>query len=127
MGQRQILSVDTVLPLKLTILPLRNTPVYPGIFTPMMITDKSEIEIVNKALAGDGFLGLVLSKSEEFDINKLSDLYKVGTAAKIVRKINLPDGGINIFVSTLKRFTGKKFLNNSSPIIVAVNYLEDNL
>ena len=79
MGQRQILSVDTVLPLKLTILPLRNTPVYPGIFTPMMITDKSEIEIVNKALAGDGFLGLVLSKSEEFDINK-------GSSARNIRR-----------------------------------------
>jgi ATP-dependent Lon protease len=49
----------------------------------------------------------------------------VGTAAKIVKKINLPDGGVNIFISTLKRFRVKKPLHPANPIIAAVEYLED--
>jgi ATP-dependent Lon protease len=45
--------------------------------------------------------------------------------AKIVKRINFPDGGVNIFISTLKRFRIKKFLNAESPFVTAVEYLED--
>jgi ATP-dependent Lon protease len=61
----------------------------------------------------------------ESESPSISDLYKVGTAAKIVKKINLPDGGVNIFISTLKRFVVKKALHPVNPIIGAVEYLED--
>ena len=49
----------------------------------------------------------------------------MGTAAKIVKKINLPDGGANIFISTLKRFKIKKYLSKETPIIAAVGYLDE--
>ncbi|MEA1911236.1 MAG: endopeptidase La, partial [Spirochaetota bacterium] len=49
----------------------------------------------------------------------------IGTAAKIVKKINLPDGGVNIFISTLKRFKIKKYLSESGPTVAAIEYLED--
>jgi ATP-dependent Lon protease len=61
----------------------------------------------------------------ESETPSIGDLYKVGTAAKIVKKINLPDGGVNIFISTLKRFKVKKPLHPANPIVAAVEYLED--
>ena len=57
----------------------------------------------------------------------INDLHKVGTAARIIKKVNLPDGGINIFISTIKRFKIKRFLRSSVPFIVSVSYLEDEL
>jgi ATP-dependent Lon protease len=63
--------------------------------------------------------------SNETDTPAIGDLYKVGTAAKVVKKINLPDGGVNIFISTLKRFKVKKTLHETNPIVAAVSYLED--
>ena len=61
----------------------------------------------------------------EADAPSIDDLHKVGTAARIIKKVNLPDGGINIFISTVKRFKIRKVLHNSAPMAAAVEYLDD--
>ena len=62
---------------------------------------------------------------DDSDEPSSNNLFHVGTAAKIIKKINLPDGGINIFISTFKRFKIKKFISKEPPIITAVSYLDD--
>jgi len=125
MPGNQIIPVEHTLPNKLLIIPLLGKPIFPGIFTPMMMASGEDIAVVEKSLAGDSLIGMVLMKPEDADKPAAADLYSVGTVARIVKKINLPDGGINIFVSTLKRFRIKKFLQESAPITAAVEYLED--
>ncbi|MFP4637854.1 MAG: endopeptidase La [Spirochaetaceae bacterium] len=121
-----IVPADQVLPARLTIIPLMGRPIFPGIFTPIMITQQRDIEIVEEAMSGDSMVGLVLLKEEDIEEPTADDLFEVGTVARIVRKINLPDGGLNIFISTLKRFRIKKVLQEDFPIVVAVDYLEDD-
>jgi ATP-dependent Lon protease len=99
-------------------------PIFPGIFTPIMIGNPADVKVIDDAVAGDGLIGLVMLQTET-ETPGINDLYKVGTVAKIVKKINLPDGGVNIFISTLKRFRIKKTLNPANPIVAAVSYLED--
>jgi ATP-dependent Lon protease len=89
-----------------------------------MIGNPPDVKVIDDAVAADGLIGLVMLMNET-ETPAIGDLYKVGTAAKIVKKINLPDGGVNIFISTLKRFKIKKALNPSNPIVAAVTYLED--
>ena len=120
----QIIPADQILPNRLILLPLMGKPIFPGIFTPMMINSQDDLEAVQKALAGDKMLGLILSKNENGEPAAPTDLYPVGTVAKIVKKINLPDGGMNIFISTLKRFKIKKLINSAPPMAAAVDYLE---
>ncbi len=107
------------------VLPFRSRPVFPGIFTPIMLTDNQDIELVEQSLQSDGFLGLVMTKEEDIDYPGADDLHEVGTVAKIAKKVNLPDGGINVFISTVKRFHVKKVLNPQHPIVVAVEYPEE--
>jgi len=123
MPDNDIIPIDQILPTKLPIISLIGRPIFPGIFTPIMIANPPDIHIVEQAMTADGMVGLVLAKDEES--TEGPNLYSVGTAAKIVKRINLPDGGINIFISTLKRFKIKKFLTKESPIFVAANYLDD--
>jgi ATP-dependent Lon protease len=123
MPDNDIIPIDQILPTKLPIISLIGRPIFPGIFTPIMIANPPDIHIVEQAITADGMVGLVLAKDEES--TEGPNLYSVGTAAKIVKRINLPDGGINIFISTLKRFKIKKFLTKESPIFVAANYLDD--
>jgi ATP-dependent Lon protease len=99
-------------------------PIFPGIFTPIMIGNPADVKVVDEAISGDGLIGLVMLQNEA-ENPTIMDLYKIGTAAKVVKKINLPDGGLNIFISTLKRFRVKKTLSASNPIVAAVSYLED--
>ncbi len=125
MSEKQIIPADLILPDTLNIIPIMGNPVFPGIFTPMMIESSKDIAIVDKALSADSILGLILLKNEETSKPGADDLYRIGTVARIVKKINLPDGGINIFISTLKRFKVRKYINDEAPITAAVNYLDD--
>ena len=125
MPDKQLIPADLILPETLSIIPIMGNPVFPGIFTPMMIESSKDIELVDNALAADSILGLVLLKNDETQKPKAEDLYTVGTLARIVKKINLPDGGINIFISTLKRFKIKKYMSEVPPITAQVEYLDD--
>ena len=124
MPEQSVVPIDQLLPNKLQLVALMGRPIFPGIFTPIMIGNPPDVKVVDDAVAGDGFIGLVMLANET-ESPAINDLYRVGTLAKIVKKINLPDGGVNIFISTLKRFVIKKTLNQSNPIVAAVDYLED--
>ncbi|MFA5447809.1 MAG: endopeptidase La [Sphaerochaeta sp.] len=126
MSEKELMPVEQLLPNNLFILPVAGNPVFPGLFTPLMITDTQDVEIVNQAIKHGGFLGLLLLKDEsESDEYVPDNLYTVGTVAKIVKKIKLPDGGISIFISTLKRFEIKQFYPSGPYLVAEVRYLED--
>ncbi len=119
-----IIPVDQVLPNKLSVVPLQGRPIFPGIFTPLMISSPEDTKVVEQAYTGDGYIGIVMLENDA-ENPSAKDLRKVGTVAKIIKKINLPDGGVNVFISTLKRFKIRKTIHLASPICVAVEYLED--
>ncbi|MEW5813950.1 MAG: LON peptidase substrate-binding domain-containing protein, partial [Spirochaetota bacterium] len=126
MDERQIIPADHILPNKLLIISLMGNPIFPGIFTPFMIALQDDINVINRSMSTDNLIGLLLFKTDEPDKSTgPKELYEVGTVAKIVKRINLPDGGMNIFISTLKRFRVKKFLSAEPPITAAVEYLDD--
>ncbi|PIE98958.1 MAG: endopeptidase La [Treponema sp.] len=122
--EKNIVPIEKLLPQVLNLIPLAGRPIFPGVFTPMLITDEEDVRSVEQAYAENGFLGFCLVKSDEESTHS-SELYMVGTVGKIVKKINLPDGGINIFVSTHKRFRVTKVLSDNDPIKASVKYLED--
>ncbi|MDD7533337.1 MAG: endopeptidase La [Treponema sp.] len=123
-NENSIISADQLLPNKLTLIPLAGRPIFPGIFTPLMINSADDVKVVEEAYEKEGFIGIVMLKNDA-ETPTLTDLYQVGTAARIIKKVNLPDGGINIFISTVKRFKIRKTLHNSAPMAAAVEYLED--
>ena len=124
MSDQSVIPIDQLLPNRLPLVALMGRPIFPGIFTPIMIGNPTDVKVVEDAVAGDAMVGLVMLQNET-EIPAITDLYTVGTVAKIVKKINLPDGGLNIFISTLKRFRVKKSLHSSNPIVAAVEYLEE--
>ena len=124
MAEQSVVPINQILPNKLPLVALMGRPIFPGIFTPIMIGNPADVKVIDQAVSGDALIGLVMLQNET-ETPSMEDLHKVGTAAKIVKKINLPDGGLNIFISTLERFKIKKTLNPANPIIGAVEYLKD--
>lgn len=120
----EIIPSEQMLPNKLTLIPLAGRPIFPGIFTPLMINSNDDVKVVEEAYENEGFIGIVMLKNEA-ESPTVADLHKVGTAARIIKKVNLPDGGINIFISTVKRFKIRKALHNAAPMAAAVEYLDD--
>ena len=68
-----------------------------------MINSAEDTKVIESAYAEDGLIGIVMLKNET-ENPTVADLHSVGTAARIIKKINLPDGGLNVFISTIKRF-----------------------
>ena len=121
---KQIISASEMLPNHIYIVPLQGRPIFPGIFTPIMIVSPEDIAIVDKAMETDNVIGLVLTTDPNTMTPKQDELYRIGTVARIVKRIN-KDGAVTIFISTHLRFRIKKFRNNESPYLALVEYLND--
>ena len=124
-NENQVINAAEALPNLIYVVPLQGKPIFPGIFTPIMITGTEDIAVIDKAMETNKVVGLVLTTDPGADSPGPDELHQIGTAAKIVKRINLPDGGINIFISTLKRFKIARIHNDASPYSAAVEYLED--
>ncbi|MBP1655211.1 MAG: lon1 1, partial [Bacteroidetes bacterium] len=89
------------LPPELPVLPLRRTVALPLTLQPLAVNRPVSAESVNKALAGDRLILLVLQRSEADDPGP-DDLHKVGTVG-VIRQMAKTPGGINIIIEGLVR------------------------
>src|SRR5574344_1552945 len=121
---KDIFPADQALPVKLLLIPLQGRPIFPGIFSPLMINSPEDTKVIDEAYSGDGYVGICMLKNDA-ENPSIDDLHDVGTVARIIKKINLPDGGLNVFISTLKRFKIRKALHSTAPMAAAVEYLDD--
>ncbi len=122
-----LVSVDQVLPAQLYIIPLKYKPIFPGMVTPLIISKGKFSESIDKVIDSTRTIGLVLIKEDEIDIKSISELYTYGTAAKIFKKINLPDGSINLLINTIKRFRIEKIISEKPYFVAQVEYLDEEI
>lgn len=95
---------NAVYPDNTIILPLRNTVLFPGVVIPITVGREKSILAVNDAYKGDKLLGVVAQTDANIDEPATQDLAKVGTFAKIVKLIKMPDGGTTVIIQGKKRF-----------------------
>lgn len=125
MKDPEIVPLEQTLSNKIPLIPVIGHPIFPGVFTPLMVNSPDDIKSIEEAYTGNGLIGIVMLKNE-IESPSVKDLYTVGTVSRIIKKINLPDGGINVFVSTIKRFKIKKVISQKEPMIAVVEYLDDD-
>jgi len=123
--ESDLISIDQVLPTKLFIIPIRYRPMFPGIITPLIISHGRFTEVIDKVIHESRTVGLVLIKDDNKDEITASDLFSYGTAAKILKRINLPDGGLNVLINSIKRFRIKRITAEDPYIIAEIEYIDD--
>lgn len=92
------------LPASLPILPLRNTVLFPGVVIPISAGRDKSIRLINDANNGDKIIGVVAQKNEGDEDPTKNDIHKIGTVAKILRVLKMPDGNITVILQGKKRF-----------------------
>ncbi len=92
------------LPDELAILPLRNTVLFPGVVIPITVGRDKSIKAVSESYKGDKMVGVVSQKDSQVEEPTPADLQAIGTIAKIVKLIKMPDGGTTIIIQGKKRF-----------------------
>lgn len=96
--------INEELPNSLPILPLRNTVLFPGVVIPISAGRDKSIKLINEANAGNKIIGVVAQKNEADEDPTKNDIYPVGTVAKILRVLKMPDGNITVILQGKKRF-----------------------
>jgi ATP-dependent Lon protease len=123
--ESDLISIDQVLPSRLYIIPIRYRPMFPGIITPLIISNGRFTEVIEKVIHDSRTIGLVLIKDDNKDEISAQDLYSFGTVAKILKRINLPDGGLNILINSIKRFRIKEIKSEEPYIGADVESVDD--
>ena len=93
-----------VIPNELPILPLRNTVLFPGVVLPITVGRDKSINAVNDVYKTDKLIGVIAQKDANIEEPQPHDLCRIGTVAKIVKLIKMPDGGTTIIIQGKKRF-----------------------
>jgi len=123
--ENELVAIDHVLPSRLYLIPIRYRPIFPGIVTPLIISQGRFTDTIDRVLNDTRTIGLVLIKDDDKDEIDSKEIYRYGTASRILKKINLPDGGVNVLINSLKRFRIKKIIFEKKYIIADVEYLDD--
>ncbi len=105
------------LPERLPILPLRNTVLFPGVVIPITAGRDKSINLIRDANNGSKVIGVVSQKDEEVENPGIKDINALGTVARILRVLQMPDGNTTVIIQGKKRFeiaevlTEKPYLN----------------
>lgn len=91
------------IPEVLPVLPLRDVVVYPFVIQPLSVSREKSLKAVNTALVESRMVLLLSQKQVEMDNPGPDDLYRIGTAALIMRVLKLPDGRIRALVQGIQR------------------------
>ena len=92
------------LPDELPILPLKDTVVYPSAVSPLGVGKDRSIQLIDEVMRGGSRLvGLVAQKDADIEVAGADDCYRIGTVARIVRLLRIPDGTVQIIVQGLER------------------------
>ncbi len=113
-------------PTELSVLPIRNTVLFPGVVIPITVGRKKSIKLVKQAYnEGTRLIGVIAQKDNQAEDPDTSEVYKVGTVAKIIKVLVLPDGNTTIIIQGKKRFKVSSFLRDEPYMVAEVKYLEE--
>jgi len=95
---------EQLIPAELPLLPLRNTVLFPGVVIPITVGRDKSIKAVNDAYKADKLIGVISQKDSQVEEPTVSDLVNIGTVAKILKQIKMPDGGTTVIIQGKRRF-----------------------
>jgi ATP-dependent Lon protease len=98
------------LPDVLPILPLRNTVLFPGVVIPITAGRDASIKLIKDANKGNKIIGVVSQKNEDIEVPTIADIHKVGTVARILKVLKMPDGNTMVVIQGQKRFEVDQFV-----------------
>lgn len=114
------------LPEELSILPIKNTVLFPGVVIPITVGRQKSIKLVKKAYQGNRIIGVLAQKNSQAEEPTIEELYRTGTVARIIKMLVLPDGNTTIIIQGKNRFAIKEFVQEE-PYLTAHIELQSEL
>jgi len=117
-----LLPAKEILPPLLSVLPLSNRPLFPGLIVPLVYEGDDMIEVFREVTAAEEqYVGLILVHDEEAEFTT-ENLYEVGVVAKVVKAVEIQGHGLHIVVECIERFRVRDFTSSPPHIRARVQY-----
>ncbi len=117
---------DQNLPANLFVLPVNSPLVFPTLLAPLLVTHPKHVGMIEEAINRKRVIGLLLTREGDVqEDTEYQSLYDFGVAVKIIKRLKMPDGSVNLLVHSLKRFRSRKVLSELPYIVVETEYLDD--
>lgn len=116
---------DLIIPNSIALLPLRNTVLFPGVVLPITVSRDKSIKAVNDSYKGDKLIGVISQKEFAVEEPEAKDLCSIGTIAKIIKIIKMPDGGTTVIIQGKKRFLINEIITDDPYFTANITALED--
>ncbi|MXV51355.1 endopeptidase La [Pedobacter sp. HMF7647] len=109
----------------LSILPLRNTVLFPGIVIPITVGRDKSIKLIKDAYKGDRMIGVVSQSDVAIEDPTFDQLNTVGTMALIIKMLQMPDGSTTVIIQGKKRFRLSEEVQSEPYIKATINQFEE--
>jgi ATP-dependent Lon protease len=94
---------------ELFILPIKGTVVFPYLIVPLVVTEQRYAKLIDETLTEGKLIGLFAQKNPNVEHASSDDIYRVGTAASILKMLRFPDSSVRFLVQGLSRVKIKEF------------------
>lgn len=122
-GEHDMSEIE--LPENLPVLALRNAVLFPETIIPITVGREKSVRLVREVYKGSKILGAVTQKDAKLEDPAFKDLYEIGTLAKIIKIIEMPDGGITIILQGIRRFKLIEIITEDPYLFANIKYLEE--
>ena len=113
------------IPKEISILPLRNTVVYPLSVAPLMVGVPRSVKLIEDALEDNRLIGLLATKDPSVEEPQPGQLYEIGSVARIYRVVKAPDNTMQVIVQGLERFRVEKWLDTEPYLRAQIGLMPD--
>lgn len=128
-------------PNEVVIIPIMNSPIFPGMIAPIILTEDRYTPELDKQMMRSGFVALNLVKFKESNREahdssesdggttdvRSKDIYRVGVLCKVVKKLKLPDGSVNVLVHGIRRYRATNFTREDDLLVSKVQVFEEKV
>ncbi|MCC7442726.1 MAG: endopeptidase La [Bdellovibrionales bacterium] len=126
LARNALILPDQALPANLFVIPLSGPVIFPTLMAPVSITLPRFVSSAEEAISRERVLGLVLTRNGQVSEQTApADLFEYGVVVKILKRLKLPDGSVNLLVHSMKRFRTKEVLSDKPHLVVRAEYLDE--
>ncbi len=108
------------------ILTLRSSVIFPGAITPITVGREKSIALVREVNSSGGLLGAVLQRDSDVETPAPDDMYKIGTAARILKILEMPNGNLTVILNGLEKIEVGDYISTDPYFKASVRMIRDS-
>lgn len=113
------------IPEELSILSLKNTVLFPSVVIPITAGRNKSIKLLEDAYKENQVIGVVTQRNAKTDIPEPKDIHKIGTVARILKMLKMPDGNTTVILQGIKRFQWQEMLQTDPYFRATITTVEE--